>query len=111
MKAAEDTLLTHAEELYDETEREAARCDADRVSSEYVRRSAITLRIERGSSYSDVFLAVGPTLVGLAGGIWTTTVTAATPTDIPGWVSSVAVAAACAGTTLIGAGIALKLKR
>lgn len=104
-------LRLHAEDLYEEASRVAARAEADTVAPAYVRQAATTIRVRRTSSaVGDVFLALGPALAGLAGGVGTAVLTADAPVQLQSWVTGGSIGVGCVGMLLTGAGAALKVR-
>jgi hypothetical protein len=103
-------LRTYAEELQEEASRVTRRHGATHVAPAYVREAATTLRLRRSiSPIGDVFLAVGPALAGLAGGVGVAFATAPDPLVLDTWVAGSSIVLASVGMLMTGAGIALKV--
>lgn len=101
-----------AQDLYDESFRIARRHESDSVASAWVKQAATHIGIRRPTSrLGDVFLAVGPALAGLAGGVGTTAMTSSGGVEISGWITAASIAIGSFGMLLTGAGIALKIRR
>lgn len=111
-KAAKAIVRSHSDDLYEEAERVTVRAQANTVAPAYVTQAATTVAMrKRSSAVADVFLAIGPALAGIAGGVGVIELTATQPLYLHAWITGTAIGVGALGMLLSGAGGALKLRR
>ena len=107
--AARDTadaiLLDYSTRLHELAEDIAEEREASKITPPYIRQAAARLGLSKRSDSRDVLLAVGPSLLTFAAGVWVPLLISPPP-ELPGWVVPLIVAAMVVGALLTGIAVA-----